>query len=89
MVEEAPPEEVVPESPEGGEAPRAEDREAILRTFTTLPGIGPATAEALWEAGFTSVGKLQAATEEELTRVKGLGPASARKILARLREVTA
>ncbi|MFQ5986523.1 MAG: helix-hairpin-helix domain-containing protein [Thermoplasmata archaeon] len=62
------------------------DREEALQEFAELPGIGPATAEALWEAGFTSIAKLQEANAEELAQVKGLGPASAKKIVAHLKE---
>ncbi len=85
--EEAPQvEEVAVETPVEGEEPPSEDREGVLKAFSELPGIGDATAQALWEAGFTSKAKLQGATKEELTKIKGLGPASAKKILSHLQE---
>lgn len=77
--EEAAPEERVEEVV-------AEDREAVLEAFSALPGVGPATAEVLWEAGFTSLDALRQAEEADLTDVKGVGPATARKLLDHLRE---
>ncbi len=43
-------------------------------------------AEGLWESGFTSMEKLQKADEEALLQVKGIGPATAKKIADHLRE---
>lgn len=98
--EEAPPEEIVVEvkrAPEAGpveeaeevpaemEVPTAQDREAVLQAFAELPGVGPAMAEALWEAGFTSLDAVRNADPEALTGVKGIGPATAEKVLAHLR----
>ncbi len=82
----APAAEVAVETPVEGDEPPSDDREGVLKAFSELPGIGDATAQALWEAGFTSKAKLQGATEEELTKIKGLGPASAKKILSHLQE---
>ncbi len=79
-------EEVAVETSTEGEEPPSEDREGVLRAFSELPGIGAATAQALWEAGFTSKAKLRGASEKELTQIKGLGPASAKKILSHLKE---
>ncbi|MCJ2555393.1 MAG: hypothetical protein LN410_04255 [Candidatus Thermoplasmatota archaeon] len=59
-----------------------------MGAFARVPGIGPATAGALWEAGFTSMAELEEATEEQLTDIKGLGPASVKKILAHLQETS-
>lgn len=81
-------EEAVSEAATGEEGAPEAGREEILETFAELPGIGPATAEALWEAGFHSVEALREATEEELTEVKGLGSASAKKIVAHLQEAS-
>jgi large subunit ribosomal protein L24e len=67
------------------EAP-SEDREEVVKAFSDLPGVGPATAAALWEAGFTSLARLEGAGEQELTEIKGLGPASVKKILTHLKE---
>lgn len=90
LAEEVAPEgeEVVVETAEGvGETP-GEDRERVVGAFAGVPGIGPATAGALWEAGFTSMAELEEATEEQLTDIKGLGPASVKKILAHLQETS-
>ncbi len=77
-------EEVIVETAEGvGETP-GEERERVVGAFAAIPGIGLATGGALWEAGFTSMAELEEATEEQLTEVKGLGPASAKKVLAHL-----
>jgi large subunit ribosomal protein L24e len=63
-----------------------EDREAVLEAFLQIPGVRKPVAEALWEAGFTSVERLKEAKEEELLEVKGVGPATARKILEHFKE---
>ncbi len=82
------PEAVVKEVLEPPEVPAEapEDREAVLEALGRLPGVGPATAEALWDAGFTSLEALRAAEEGDLTEVKGIGPATARKLLSHLKE---
>ncbi len=77
-------EEVIVETAEGVAETPGEDRERVVGAFAEIPGIGPATARVLWEAGFTSITKLEEATEEQLTDVKGLGPASVKKVLAHL-----
>ncbi|MFQ5919174.1 MAG: 50S ribosomal protein L24e [Thermoplasmata archaeon] len=84
----APVEEVALAEPMEEEEAPSEDREDVIKAFSDLPGVGPATSAALWEAGFTSVAKLEGASEEELTEIKGLGPASVKKILAHLKEGT-
>jgi large subunit ribosomal protein L24e len=82
-------EEAVPEEgAAGAEAAPEAGREEVLQTFAKLPGVGPTTAEALWEAGFHSMKELQEGSEEELAGVRGLGPASAKKILAHLKEAS-
>ncbi len=80
--------EAVPEAAAGAEAAPEAGREKVLQAFGELPGVGPSTAEALWEAGFHSMEGLQKASEEELAGVKGLGPASAKKIVAHLQEAS-
>lgn len=54
-----------------------EDWHALL----AVPGIGERTAEALFEAGFSSVGTLQQADDSALLRVEGVG----RGLLAKIR----
>ncbi len=67
-------------------APVVEDRESLLEAFQELPGVGRSMAEALWEAGYTSMEKLKAVDEETLTDVRGIGPATAKKVLGYLKE---
>jgi len=47
----------------------------------SLPGIGPAMAQRLIEAGFGTVGKLRDATVEQLCAVDGIGERTAQKIV--------
>ncbi|TML58285.1 MAG: histidinol-phosphatase, partial [Actinobacteria bacterium] len=54
--------------------------------FTRLPGLGPKTARKIWqELGITTLEELrQAAEDERLRRLAGLGARSEEKILAAL-----
>lgn len=56
------------------------DDEAVIEAFMQLPGIGLAKAARLYEAGFTSMDKLRAASEDDLARVKGISVKLAKKI---------
>ena len=47
-------------------------------TLTEIPGVGAAKAQALYDAGYTTVDLVKKATEEDLSKV--LGPALAKKI---------
>lgn len=73
------------EREEAEEVP-AEDQESVMTAFSQIPGVSDATAQELWEAGFTSVGKLKEADEAALMEVKGVGPATAKKIAEHLTE---
>jgi DNA polymerase (family X) len=55
--------------------------------FTRLPGLGPKTARRIWQdLGITTLAELrQAAEDEQLRRLAGLGARSEEKILAALR----
>src|SRR5438034_94247 len=55
--------------------------------FTRLPGLGPKTARRIWqELGITTLEELrQAAADERLRRLAGLGARSEERILAALR----
>jgi len=64
------------EEPQAIEA-EPEGRDALM----SLPGIGPATAERLTEAGFVNPEKLESATVEELCAVEGIGQKLAEKII--------
>ncbi len=84
----APRRRAVPEpvAEEVAEPPAGEDKESVLEEFAQIPGIGKLTAEGLWEAGYTSLDKIRAADEEALLQVKGIGPATAKKVLEYLKE---
>ncbi len=55
-----------------------------LREFTRLPGITPAKAMRLFEAGYKSVAALRSAPGQELATVEGLEPGDAERILKAL-----
>lgn len=57
------------------------------QVLTQINGIGPSTAQALRELGFTSVGDVAAATVAKLTAVPGFGPVRARAVLAAVKEM--
>jgi Holliday junction resolvasome RuvABC DNA-binding subunit len=57
------------------------DREEVLNQFMTLPGIGPAKASALYDAGFTSVETLRGASMDALCKVKGINERLAKRML--------
>ena len=46
--------------------------EEIINEFTSIKGVGESRAKALYEAGYTSVGDLNEATAEDLSRVNGI-----------------
>ncbi len=50
--------------------------------ITDVDGVGESKAEALRDAGFDSVAKLKAASQEELTEAEGVGKALAARIKA-------
>jgi len=52
-----------------------------LREFTKIPGITPARAMALFDAGYKSLAALRQTTKQELVAVDGLEPADASRIL--------
>ncbi|MEM4699842.1 MAG: DNA repair and recombination protein RadA [Candidatus Nezhaarchaeales archaeon] len=56
------------------------------RELTDLPGVGPATAEKLIEAGFRSFEAIAVASPQELAAVTGLSIAIAQRIIAAARE---
>ncbi|HEC82129.1 MAG TPA: 50S ribosomal protein L32e [Thermoplasmatales archaeon] len=55
-------------------------KEDAIKEFTKLEGIGKAKAEALYQAGYTSVESLKKASVEDLVKVKGVTEALANKI---------
>lgn len=57
----------------------------FYRQFTVLPGVGRKLAKDLYEAGYKSVGEITASSVEDLIKVRGLGKATAEKIVAQRR----
>ena|GEM_PF-2599446 len=58
-----------------------------LEDLVKLNGIGPLKAKILFDAGYTDLRKLKAATVVELMKVRGIGRKSAGEIKATLREI--
>ena len=56
------------------------------QSITDLPGIGPATAEKLAEAGFETLMSIAVATPGELVEIAGLTEAAARKVINAARQ---
>lgn len=61
-------------------------KEAKPRELTDLPGVGPATAEKLMEAGFRTFEAIAVASPQELAAVTGLSVSIAQRIIAAARE---
>jgi len=54
--------------------------EEIINEFTSIKGVGESRAKALYKAGYTSIGDLNDATAEELSRVRGITDQLAERI---------
>lgn len=61
-------------------------KEAYLEVVSEVPGLGPAKAEVLYEAGFTDLGRLGQASVEELSALEGFGETLAKKVYERFHE---
>ena len=61
-------------------------RKVEAKTVEELPGVGPATAEKLKEAGYTDMMALAVASPGDLAEVAEIGDAAAKKIIAAARE---
>jgi N utilization substance protein A len=57
--------------------------------LSCIPGIGPAMAEKLAEAGFPGLQELRAATVEQLCSVPGIGKKTAEKIVEAAKDIVA
>ncbi|MHB8605056.1 MAG: 50S ribosomal protein L32e [Thermoplasmatota archaeon] len=60
-------------------------KETFVEEVSKLPGVGPKTAEKLYDAGYTTIAKLAKATVDELVE-KGIGKKTAEAILKGLEE---
>ena len=45
----------------------------LIESFTSIPGVGPKSAKAFYEAGFKSTKDILSAKDEELLAVPGVG----------------
>src|SRR5260221_11585657 len=61
-------------------------KEEFVEEISKLPGVSKKNAEALFDAGHTSVDAVKALSKEQLTEVKGIGPKTADAIIAGLGE---
>jgi sec-independent protein translocase protein TatC len=83
---EAPESDADDENAGGGSAG---DESTGASGFEDIPGVGPAKARALREAGFESAAHLRAATPEELSEARGIGEKLAGQIKNEVGGVTA
>ena len=61
-------------------------KDEFVEKVSKLPGVGKKKAEALYDAGYETIEKLEAATLEDLQKVEGIGPAIAKAIQEGLAE---
>ncbi|MBN1280715.1 MAG: 50S ribosomal protein L32e [Candidatus Thermoplasmatota archaeon] len=61
-------------------------KEAVLKEFEALRGIGKNKATLLYEQGFDSLEKLRKASVKDLTQIKGISEKNAQDILTQLKE---
>ncbi|MCK4757139.1 MAG: isoleucine--tRNA ligase [Thermoplasmata archaeon] len=57
------------------------DKDEIISTFSNLFEINPSVAKSLYEVGYDSIESIKDASENDLKNIKGIGKATARKIL--------
>jgi hypothetical protein len=76
LTDEAAPDEDAPVNPGEPAAPTDEDAAKVIE----LPGVALEVAEALKKAGFDTIEKIKAATDEELTAIPMIGKGTLRKI---------
>ena len=67
----------------GGEAdaPETSEESGLPADLTSVEGVGPKTAEMLRQAGYDTVEKIAAMSDEEILAVPGIGEKTAQKIL--------
>ncbi len=61
-------------------------KEDVIKIFIALKGVGAAKAEALYDAGYTSLEKLSKASIEDLSKIKGITENAAEIILEQTKE---
>jgi large subunit ribosomal protein L32e len=61
-------------------------KEAVLKEFEALKGVGKAKAKLLYDNGFDSMDKLKKAKLKDLTKLKGMTEKNAKEILGQLKE---
>jgi predicted flap endonuclease-1-like 5' DNA nuclease len=69
------------ETMEAQAAAAAEGDEPAGSSLTSIEGVGPKTAEQLRQAGYDTVEKIAAMSDEEILAVPGIGEKTAQKIL--------
>ena len=60
-------------------------KETFVEEVSKLPGVSKKVAEALYDAGYDTMDKLKAASEDDLKAVKGVGPKTAQAVLEGLK----
>ncbi len=68
------------------ETPKKKKKEKTVATLEDLPGVGPATAEKLREAGYDSIEAIAVASPMELKEIAGISEGAALKIIQAARE---
>jgi large subunit ribosomal protein L32e len=61
-------------------------KEAVLKEFEALKGVGKTKAKLLYDNGFDSMDKLKKAKLKDLTKLKGITEKNAKEILGQLKE---
>jgi large subunit ribosomal protein L32e len=61
-------------------------KEAVLKEFEALKGVGKTKAKLLYDNGFDSMDKLKKAKLKNLTKLKGITEKNAKEILGQLKE---
>ena len=85
IFEEEPSPKVAPRAERPRRRTRGEFADPDVDEIARIPGVGRVKAEALCRAGFNALWKIKRATDEEIGRVKGIGPRGAKTIRDSLR----
>ncbi len=60
-------------------------KEAVLKEFEALKGVGKAKAKLLYDNGYDSLEKLKKAKIKDLTKLKGISEKNAKEIIDQLK----